>query len=156
MADLYTASAGTLITSRVSSPAFISADALDDLLDGGFMMATSFRIDRGQDVQILKTLSNLYYVYAFGEAPGKILIGGLLFFSDCTDPSGQSDIIEQLNSYFDQNNIYDLNSPVTISIGGATYQALLTNLSVAADMTPYNYASFSLGFTLLPKDFSPP
>ena len=150
MSDLYSAQAGTLIKSGVSNPSFLTVDGLDDLLKGGKMLATSFRLDRGQDVQLLKTLSNLYYVYAFGEAPGKILIGGLLFFADCNSPGGNSSVVQDINSYYEQNNAYNKDGVIRIAAGGASYSGILTNLSMAADMTPYNYASFSLAFILIP------
>ena len=183
MSDLFRARAGTLIRSTVSSPRFITVDGLDEMLRGGKMLGTSFRLDRGQDVLPLKTLNNLYYLYAFGESPGKILIGGLIFFSNCLSTSDQSQVIKDLNSYYKGNNAFtkptptritvssssdssnvigDLNSyyehhnayakstPTRIAVGGASFRTLLTSFSIAADMNPYNYATFSLGFMLIP------
>lgn len=150
MADLYRAKAGTLIKSSVGVPSFVSVEGLDTLLRGGRMLGTSFRLDRGQEVQFLKTLSHLYYIYAFGEAPGKIMVGGLVFFADCTDPSGNAQIIGDINKFYDENNAYDRQGPIRIAAGGASFSCLLTNLSISGDMTPYNYASFSMAFTFIP------
>jgi hypothetical protein len=148
MSDLFQSRAGAVIRSNVESPAFVSVTGLDEMLRGGKMLLTSIRIDRGQGVQILRTLGNLYYIYAFGEEPGKVMIGGLVFFSDCSGDNGQ--IIKRINDYYDANNVYNKRGPVSIAAGGAAFNCLLTNLSIAGDMTPYNYASFSLSFILMP------
>lgn len=152
MADLFKARAGTVIRSEVESPAFISVGGLDGMLRGGKMLLTSLRIDRGQGIQVLKTLGNLYYIYAFGEEPGKVMVGGLMFFNDCSSNSANGEVIRQINSYYDSNNAYNRGGPVPIAAGGASFSCILTNMSIAADMTPYNYASFSLNFMLLPKN----
>lgn len=139
-----------MVKSSVGAPSFISVDGFDGLLRGGRLLGTSFKLDRGQEVQFLKTLSHLYYIYAFGESPGKVMIGGLLFFADCSDPSGNAKIIGDLNTFYEENNAYDRPTPIRIAAGNASFRCLLTNFSVSGDMNPYNFASFSLAFTLIP------
>lgn len=151
MADLFKSVSGSVIKSGVSSPTFITVDGLDGLLKGGKLLLTSIRIDRAQDVQFLKTLSNLYYIYAFGEAPGKVNISGLLFFSDCGSKSISGGSIGQINSFYESNNAYSKKGTIQISGGdGMSFKTILTGLSISGDMTPYNYASFSLSFSLIP------
>lgn len=150
MADLFRANAGTLIRNQVRTASFISIDGLDALLRGGRMLGTSFRLDRGQDFQMLKTLSNVYYTYSFGEAPGKISVGGLLFFAECGNTGLNTSVVGDINSFYENNNSYNRLEPVRIACGGASFRTLLTNLSVASDSNPQNYASFNLSFTLIP------
>ena len=149
MADLFRAKAGTLIKNNVQSAGFVSVEGLDALLKGGKMLGTSFKLDRGQDILTLKTLSNLYYLYSFGEAPGRIMVGGLLFFADCTSGTNTS-VIGDINAFYEQNNAWARSTPIRIAAGGAVFRCLLSNLSVSADTNPYNYASFSLAFQLIP------
>lgn len=148
MADLYEAQAGTVIKSVVTSPAFISIDGFDSAIRGGKILMTSLRIERGQGVQVLRTLGNLYYIYAFGETPGRVMVGGMMFFSDCR--SGAGSPLAEVNAYYTANNAYNRQEPVTIAAGGAAFSCILTNLSISGDMTPFNYASFSLSFVLMP------
>lgn len=150
MADLYKSSSGAVVKTSVGSPSFISVDGFDSLLRGGKMLLTSIKIDRAQEVQIIKTLSNLYYIYAFGEAPGRVMIGGMIFFADCGSGSVSGDIIGKLNKAYDSNNAY-AKSSVKISGGGATFNTILTGFSVSGDMNPYNQAAFSLSFTIVPS-----
>ena len=152
MGNLYQASAGTIVVGQVSSPSFLNIDTLSKLLNGGQMLATSIRIDRGQDYQIVKTLSNAFYLYAMGEAPGKILIGGLLFFVSCGSTQDTAASIQQINDYYVKNNIYYQTNTTNIAMGGVSYPSYLTNLSVAIDQNEFNYGSFSLGFLLIPQN----
>ena len=116
------------------------------------MLATSLKIDRGEDIQYLKTLSNLYFIYSFGEAPGKIMVGGLIFFTDCTSSTGRTQIIGDLNNYYETYRAYRHQGTIKIAASGASFNTILTNLSISADMTPYNFASFSLAFALVPSE----
>ena len=150
MADIYHSSAGSLVKSKVSGSSFLSATGLDKILNGGKFLCTSIRVDRGQEVQFLKTLDNAYYLYCFGEAPGKIMVGGLLFFVDCASPNGNASTIRDINTYYEKNNAYASKQPLTVSMGAASFNCILTNLSVAADMNAFNYGSFSLSFTTIP------
>jgi hypothetical protein len=151
MADLFQSVSGAVIKSKTNSPTFLSVDGLDQLLKGGKLLLTSIRITRAQDVQFLKTLSNLYYIYAFGESPGTIQVGGLVFFSDCNSKSISGDSIGEINKFYDDNNAYEKKGTTRISGGnGMSFNTILTGVSISGDMTPYNYASFSLSFTLIP------
>lgn len=114
------------------------------------MLLTSIKIDRAQEVQIVKTLSNLYYIYAFGESPGRVLVGGLLFLADCGSKSVTGRIIGDLNSAYEAKCAYANSQPVRISGGGAVFRTILTGFSVSGDMSPNNQAAFSLSFTIIP------
>ena len=72
MLNIYTSTPGTLVKTSTATAAFLS---LDGLALGNVALATSFRVDRAQDVQHVKTLSKDIYSYAFGESMGKIQIG---------------------------------------------------------------------------------
>jgi hypothetical protein len=150
MSDLYKSVSGAVIKSGVSNPSFLSVDGMDGILRGGKMLLTSIRIDRAQDVQFLKTLANLYYIYAFGEAPGKVQVGGLLFFADCGSKSVNGNSVGEINSFYEGNNAYAKDSSIRIAGGGVSLNCILTGMSVAGDMNAYNYASFSMSFTMIP------
>lgn len=152
MADLYKAVAGTLIKSEVGGGGFISISGMNSLLNGGRMLVTSVRVNRQQDVQFLKTLSSVFYIYAFGEAPGSVNVGGLIFFRECG--GNVSGVIQEVNAFYEANNAYARGSILGVAVGGASFPCLLTALSFSGDMTPYNYISFSLGFTLVPRSGS--
>lgn len=113
------------------------------------MLVTSVRVNRQEDVQFLKTLSSAFFIYAFGEAPGSVNVGGLIFFRECG--GAISGTIGELNSFYEENCAYARGSIIGVAIGGASFPCLLTALSISGDMTPYNYVSFSLGFTLVPR-----
>lgn len=151
MSSLYKAVGGSVIRSQLSSPTFISVDGMDSLLRGDKMMLTSIRINRSQDVLLVKTLANLYYIYSFGEAPGKVEIGGLMFFADCRSNSVDGSAIGMLNDYYDQNNAYAKDTPVRIAGGGVSFSCILQGFSVNAEMNEFNYAAFSMSFILVPK-----
>lgn len=150
MADLYRAVAGTLIKSGIDSGGgFISVSGMDSVLAGGRMLVTSIRVNRQQEIQFLKTLSSAFYIYAFGESPGSVNVGGLIFFRDCNG-SGFSGI-SALNAYYETNNAYAKGGMVGVAVGGASFPCLLSAFSISGDMTPYNYVSFSMGFTMVPR-----
>lgn len=115
------------------------------------MLVTSIKIDRSQDIQIIKTLSNLYYLYAFGEAPGRVMVAGMVFFADCGSRSVNGSIIGNLNSLYDSKCAYNNSSPVRIAGGGVSFRTALVGFSVSSEMNPYNQASFSLSFTIIPS-----
>ncbi len=150
MADLYEAQAGVVIKSTVTSPSFISIDGFDNSIRGSKILMTSLRVERSQGVQVLRTLGSLYYIYAFGETPGRVMVGGLMFFSDCGGSGGNP--MARVNSYYSGNNAFDRREPVSVAAGGVAFSCILTNLSISADMTPFNYASFSMSFILMPAN----
>lgn len=113
------------------------------------MLVTSVRVNRQQEVQFLKTLSSAFYIYAFGESPGSVNVGGLIFFRECG--GNIAGTIADLNAYYESHNAYARGTVVGVAVGGASFPCLLTAMSISGDMTPYNYVSFSLGFTFVPR-----
>ena len=147
MADLYRSKPGTLIKSTVSHPAFVTVTGLQL---GTKMIATGFKLDRNQDMQHQKTMSQDIYSYAFGEAMGRVMIGGLLFFGDCNGVSASA--ISQINKFYSSANAYVKKGPVTCTIGSnAAFRCYLENLSVVAEGSAFNIGSFSLGFSVIPS-----
>jgi hypothetical protein len=146
MADLYQSKPGTLIKTSIAQPAMMTIDGLQM---GSKMIATSFKLDRNQDVQHQKTLSQDIYSYAFGEAMGRIQVGGLLFFGDCSGVSAAA--ISQINSFYSKSNIFAKKGALTCTIGsGNAFQCYLESVSVVAEASPFNIGSFSLGFSVIP------
>jgi len=145
MADLYQSNAGSVTVTGVDTPGFLRLDG-GDILSRQIMLITSVKVDRNEEVQTLKTLSNLYYLYSFGESPGRIMIGGILFLTPCNSSGGSSATVSQLNQWYEQNRAYNKQTPISISIGTAVFKGVLTNFSVSAEMTQFNVAGFNLSF----------
>lgn len=150
MADLYRQTAGALIKTSEVSPAFLMVDGLPELRSD-FLLATRFGIVRAQATQYVKSLSNLIYIYAFGEIPGKIDIGGIALFRTC---SAQTDAIRFLNDYYSENNIYNRDSAIRITIGGAAFSVFLEQMAITGEQNPFNIASFQMQFTFVGKSQS--
>lgn len=148
MANIYKSIPGTLIKQQVKQPAFLTVEGL---ALGDVALATSFRVDRAQDVQHVKTLSRDIYSYAFGESIGKIQIGGMLFLATCSGKSATS--ISDINEFYSNNNIYTKGSSLTCTIGsGTSFKCYLENISVSIEASAYNSGSFGLGFSVLSSD----
>lgn len=148
MANIYKSTPGALVKQQVKQPAFLS---LDGLALGDVALVTSFRVDRAQDVQHVKTLSRDIYSYAFGESIGKIQIGGMLFLANCSGKSATS--ISDLNEFYSNNNLYAKGSSLTCTIGsGTSFKCYLENISISLEASAYNSGSFGLGFSVISSD----
>lgn len=149
MADLYKSRPGALVKTSIPTPTFLTVQGLK--LSGGKIMATSFKLDRSQDVQHQKTLSKDLYSYAFGESMGRVQVGGLLFFGQCGGGASSAAAIGVVNSFFNANNIYTKKGPVICTVGsGNSFKCYLENLSVNGEAGPYNMGSFNFGFSTIP------
>lgn len=146
MANIYRSTPGALVKSSVRQPSFLTVSGLDF---GDKMIATNFKLDRGQDMQHQKTLSQEIYSYAFGEAMGRIQVGGMIFFGGCNGPSSAG--VSRINGYYSGNNAFAKKSSVTCTIGGqSAFKCYLENLSILVEASAYNTGSFSLGFSVIP------
>jgi len=146
MADIFQAKRGTVIRADQSAKAIVSLSGLNT--SGTLLMLTEVQANRAQVVQYLKTLDAQNYGYAWGEGPGQIRVSGLIFFVDGCEVSGDGPQI--LNSYYDENNVYN-GEAQQLSIGSASFIGYLERLQIGAESNEYNYGSFSLEFTILPK-----
>ena len=145
MADIYKSTPGALIKQQVKQPAFLT---LDGLALGDVALITSFRVDRSQDVQHVKTLSRNIYSYAFGESIGKVQIGGMLFLSTCDVRTSSG--ISNLNDFYSKYNLYTRGSALTCTIGSSTsFRCYLENISISLEASAYNSGSFGLGFSVV-------
>ncbi len=151
MADIYKSVAGAVVRSQAVAPSFISIEGLD--FEGSKLLLTSISITKAQEVQFLKTLGKLYYIYAFGESPGSVQIGGLLFFTGCESKNGAATNtgIADVLRFYEESNAYAKGSPIRISGGGVSFRCILNGMAINGDMNAYNYASFSLSFTIIPE-----
>jgi len=148
MADIYNSTPGTLVKTTTDNPAFLTLEGLDL---GNVALATSFRVDRAQDVQHVKTLSKDIYSYAFGESMGKIQIGGMLFYANCDEKNRTQ--IKDINDFYANNNLYNKGSALNCTIGGSTsFRCYLENISIALEASPYNFATFGLGLSVIPNN----
>lgn len=150
MADFYSYKPGTLITIPSSNQGGASILSLSDLFPSPLLVGTTFNLDRTQDVEYQKTLTGLIYAYAFGEAVGRLQIGGLLFFESCDGSGGGQAAIKVINDYYDKNNVYARTSPIVAGIGGVSFSCYLETLSANLESSEFNYGSFNLMFSKLP------
>ena len=111
-------------------------------------MLSDVQANRAQVVQYLKTLDKHNYGYAWGEGPGQIRVSGLIFFVDKCSLSGKGPAA--VNKYYDANNVYNGTEQI-LSIGDASFRGYLEKLQITAEQNEYNYGTFSLEFTILPK-----
>lgn len=146
MPDLFKYRSGAVNAWRTEGAAFIEVDGFQ-LGTGSAFLATSFGIDRGQVVQHLKVFSNEIFSYAFGEAPGKVTVGGYIFLRNCS----ASQAVAAVNSFYEKNNIYSREGACQVIIGGAHFKCYLENFSARGDNNPFNLASFNLVFTTIPS-----
>ena len=144
---LFGAKPGTLIEmkSDFNGAALIT---LSGLFPSTILIGTSFHQDRTQDTDTQKSLTGIIYAYAFGEAVGKISVGGMLFFYNCV---GKEAPIKELNDYYNKNNIYTKTDPVIIGIGSAALPGYLETMSISVENADFNYGGFNLTFLTIPK-----
>lgn len=148
MANIFRAKRGTLVRdSADTTPSIVRIEGLES---GNLLMLTSVQIMRNQVTQYIKTLDNSIFGYAWGEGPGQIIVSGLIFFSpNCGNITGAGASI--VNGFYNANNVYRKTSPVSVSIGSASFRGYLEGLQVAAEQNEFNYGTFSFKFSILNK-----
>jgi len=154
MSSIFQAKRGTIVSVPVDggvAMGFIMLSGFDSNLFSSLLMITEVRTNRSQVVQYLKTLDTSNFGYAWGEGPGQIMVSGLIFF---VDPSCQitGEGVANINQYYDENNVYSSDGQEKILvIGNASFRGYLEKLQITAEQNEFNYGSFSLEFTTLPK-----
>jgi hypothetical protein len=150
MADIYNASRGTVIRSDQSTNGSI-VKLIPGFESNPLLILTDVRATRNQIVQYLKTLDTSNYGYAWGEGPGTITVSGLIFFVDGCVPSGGG--AEAINDYYNENNVYNADGrEQRLMIGNAAFLGHLEKMTIVAEQNEYNYGSFVLEFSILPKE----
>jgi len=142
--------AGRVIKTRATSRGFVT---LGDggILQGTRLLCTGVKFERSQAIQTSQTLNNTLFAYAFGEQPGRVFVSGIVFLGEEQCGGDSSNAIKQLNDYYAANNAYTRGSFLDVVIGGVAFQVLLQGFAFVAEMTPYNYGSFSLSFVMIPS-----
>lgn len=99
-------------------------------------------IDGGESDSIfqVKTLDRKKFIYVFGEDFGEVSIRGIALLGKA---SGGGAAFGAVKSYFDNNRVASKNSPVTISMPGATaMRCYLHQLSVGAPDAQFHAQPF--------------
>lgn len=146
MADIFSSRPGQLIKLQTSTQG-LALITLSGLFPSPLLIGTTFGVDRSQDTDYQKSLTGLIYGYAFGEAVGRIQIGGLAFFDSC---SGGGSSMDTLQSYYDANNIYTKTAPTVIGIGNVSFSGYLETMSTVVENAEFNYGSFNFVFSRIP------
>lgn len=146
MADIFQAKRGTVIRSQQSAKGLVNLSGLTT--SGTLLMLTDVQANRAQVVQYIKTLDTSNFGYAWGEGPGQIRVSGLIFFMSGCQLSGSGPAI--VNGYYSSNNVYN-GKEQTLQIGSASFIGYLEKMQISAEQNEYNYGTFSLEFTILPK-----
>ena len=146
MADIFTAVRGTVVKSSDSAMGLAGLS----IGDSSLLIITSVAIQRNQVTQYVKTLDSSTFGYAWGEGPGRIIIGGIIFLvpsGSCSSVTG--DGISAVNSFYSENNVYVKSGPVALSLGNSTFLGYLEVMNIAAEMNEYNFANFSLELAII-------
>lgn len=70
--------------------------------------------------QFMHTLGGMVYLYVFGERMGQLAMSGLAFDAICTSSSdvrADKHGIEFVKEYYDNNNLANRKTPITVTIG---------------------------------------
>lgn len=144
---LYKAPTGSLVSYSFSG-SLVNIDGFP--AQDSKLISTTFSLTRGQDVEYQKTLSRALYAFAFGESVGQVKLGGLLFFSSC-DSGANAESVDAINSFYEENNVYEKSEPLIIGIGGLSLDCYLEAMAVSVESSEFNYGNFSLVFSKIPK-----
>ena len=104
--------------------------------------------------QFLHTLSNVIYVYAFGDRISQLRVGGLAFSQGGCYSAGASGI-EALLALYAQNKIAAQPDPITLQIGTGSagrFQGYMVGLRTSLVKPEARISSWSLLFSVFPGD----
>lgn len=129
-------------------------------------LITEIAIMRGGNYQFTHTLSDLIYVYAFGERISSMRIAGLSFIGGCSSsggstvdsPTGESGSvvtgIEKVLAFYDANRISKRRTPVTLAIGttdAGRFPGFLVGCQTGIARPESRLAQFALEFQTIPR-----
>ena len=114
---------------------------------------TDLAVRRGANYQIIHSMSDLIYAYAFGDRVGPVRASGITFPRFCdesfADPSGT----ENLLAYYAANNISVTGTPVPIVVGTSglgVMRGFLVGLDAGIARPQDRIGTFALEFVTLP------
>lgn len=114
---------------------------------GEILVVSNVGIRRNQVTQYVKTLDDKTFGYAWGEGVGTILVSGYIFLMECASPTGEG--VANVDSYYDENNVYTKGGPCSLSIGGKSWLGYLEREALDLQMTQFNFGQFSLEFSII-------
>lgn len=114
-----------------------------------YLLATGFSNMQSQVVSYLKTLNGHIYGYTWGDDVGKLTASGIVLCSPKC--SFSSNGLSRVKSFYEENNVYNKEEPVIVSIGELSFEAYLTQYEISLSDSQYNLGEFRLAFDILPK-----
>lgn len=146
MADIYNVIRGHVIKSNDTDLSIITMKP-EISGRGEVLVVTGILVQRNQVTQYIKTLDDHVFGYAWGEGVGTVEISGYCFLAKCASPNGTS--FGNVNSYYNDNNVYKKRGSVSISAGNATYIGYLEKMTLTGEMNTFNYGQFSMVFSII-------
>jgi len=107
------------------------------------MVVTDWQYEKQANVSFVPTLSRHFYVYAFGHAPGRIAVSGLIGHG-----AGGAGLA-LATSYYAANNIVVKSIPTNITVGGFTLNGFLEGVKLSSIPEIEGISRFSFTFTTL-------
>lgn len=113
---------------------------------------TSVRVQNQSGVQYLHTLSDLAFVYVFGERMAPVSISGISFASQCENIQQQNHGLEYAMGYYLNNRISSLGEPITMVLGLSTpIVGFLDSGSFELSDTSQLIGTWSFNFIAIPQ-----
>ena len=150
MAKLLKAKAGSVFIEEADGPQYFTIQGIR-LIDNPAFILTRIRIARQESLQHIKTMTSKVYTYAFGELPGQVSVGGIMFFTNsCGVKKGK---FGDINKYYEERRAYKGLSRY-IAIGGAAFKVTMSSLEITAEASGLPFGQFSINYTILPQEES--
>ena len=112
---------------------------------------TSMGFSQDANVQFMKALSSVIYVYSFGERMGTVDVNGVAFISLCnskgTDKGGG---LGGLMSFYANNSVSTRSFPLTVTLAGASVTGYVRGIRTTFSDTNLGLIGFTLSMASLP------
>jgi hypothetical protein len=152
MSDVFASSPGGVLRVAVPRvrPALLTVEGLT--VDGSAYQTvrsiiTKVEVAESVSRHIATSFGNMITVYALGDRPGEITIGGLLFMEDCNQVNSGFD---SLYDFYRNNRLTRRNAAMRIVIGSKVFRSLMRSIVFGGVDSAYGMAQFSLSFDYLP------
>lgn len=112
---------------------------------------TGVQVGLDTNAQFLHTLSNIIYVYSFGDRISQLQITGLSAIADCN--FGALSGLEQVIGYYQQNRIAVRSTPIQVALGvspAGRFTGFLTSMHADLINPEFSVAPFQMQFTIFP------
>jgi hypothetical protein len=149
-------------------PLKLVVEGIDNAYQFFSSIVTSVTLERAENHNIMHTLSDFVYAFAFGARVSPLIVSGVSFRAACegmantrsrssrrNTPGGHG--IENVISYYETYRLSQYGKPVTVQLGtrpSGTMLGLLTHMRAEVISAESQLASFTLRFEALPQPTS--